>query len=792
MADGLVRSLLDIGKSLVGNRLKFINQCERIRKDLEMLQPILDRESANSELENLRSELEKGRVLISKCAEVPFWNVVKQHIYAGQLQKLEEAIQRFWKTEPVRGVGELRSWMEKLNSELNALLEEREVGEPLHLPPSRVFGMEQPLIEVKGKLRRHQVVGVCGMGGSGKTTLVQKLCADPEIKAEYGKPIFLTVSSSTDPRTIWQKLFTKLHKLIDDGAIATASGRRSKMLIVLDDVWSVDKSIRTLVDETKNAADSRILITSRSELDDICDSTYLVNSLSKDDARKLLQHHAKLGDRERYSWKPDKQLIDEIVRGCKLHPLALEVIGGPLKKRDEREWQNTANRLKQTGGIMENVITECFSTSLTQLMEVERECFLDMGSFPEDQAIPASAIIDMWTETRDMDENGAYVILRKLGRRNLLKLVDRKCGDAGDPDGSFSSLSVTQHDLLREFAIHKSNESQITRLIMVKREGNIPETWTREKDRTSHAKLVSINTGDMKSSAWPALSLPNAEVLILNFSATSYSLPPFLQSMKNLKVLLVANHGSNRAELDGLSLLSSLNKLKRAMFRRISLPAEPLQMAEGGSGLWSRKRKFVESVISKTIGASPEPPQDLHKLSLVLCDVRHLLHIPSLFPSVRDLEIDYCIDLYELPDTICGISSLEKLSITNLPDLLRLPESIDKLSKLKVLRLHACGTLERLPQSVSQLSELRFLDISNCYSLEAFPEQIGELSSLVKIDMRSCSSITDLPSSLVQMECLTKVICNKDGASLWKSNGFAESKVDERKEEEVSLAFLHG
>ncbi|KAF3781762.1 putative disease resistance protein [Nymphaea thermarum] len=524
-----------------------------------------------------------------------------------------------------------------------------------------------------------------------------------------------------------------------------------------------------------NQGCSKILTTSRTKLDRVCDSCHTMKLLSEDDARKLCEHHALNGVDPERSRKPNKDLIDKIVRGCKLHPLALEVIGSSLAKRDERHWQDTANRLNQIGGIFKgrpgNEIFECLSISLTLLTKGERECFLDMASFPEDQVIPASAIIDMWTGTRDMDENQAYVILCELGRRNLLKLVDRKCGDAGDPDGSFSSLSVTQHDVLRELAIHKSNESQITRLIMVHREGNIPETWTREKDRTSHAMLVSINTGDMKSSDWPVLDLPNAEVLILNFSATSYSLPPFLQSMKNLKVLVVANHGSNRAELDGLSLLSSLNKLKRVIFRKISLPAEPLQMVEGGS---------------------PEQLQDLNKLSLVLCDVHHLLHIPSLFPSVRDLEIDYCINLDELPDTICDISRLEKLSITNFPDLLRLPESIDKLSKLKVLRLQACGTLERLPQSVSQLSEVRFLDISNCCSLDAFPEEIGKVSSLEKIDMRSCSSITDLPRSLVQMECLRKVICDEGGASLWRSYGFAESKVDERKEEEVTLAFLQG
>ncbi|KAF3790417.1 hypothetical protein EJ110_NYTH16582 [Nymphaea thermarum] len=88
----------------------------------------------NPEHETLRLELEKGRELISKCDKLPAWNVVKQSIYAGELQEHEEVVGRILKTDAVRAVCKLRS---------------SELGDPLPLPPDRVFGMEQPLIEVK-------------------------------------------------------------------------------------------------------------------------------------------------------------------------------------------------------------------------------------------------------------------------------------------------------------------------------------------------------------------------------------------------------------------------------------------------------------------------------------------------------------------------------------------------------------------------------------------------------------------------------------------------------------------
>ncbi|XP_031483830.2 putative disease resistance protein At5g47280 [Nymphaea colorata] len=796
-------------KKLAGAPSEFQQQYKRLEILWGRLRVMLDQQTSRETVaEDLLREMERGRVLISKCSQVRHWNPLKRAIYSKGLEELEKTIQGFIGAETLGVVLEVKSSIKAMNCNLEKVVGGGGSVAAAALPPlpAEVFGIEEPLGEVKRRLRTHRVVCVCGIGGCGKTTLANKLCREADIKDEYEKLIFQSVSHSPDLERICRGLLEKLHVNVGtfvnqrDAINELASclrGRTEKVLIVLDDVWIDDEGIiRDLVSAIKGAKGSKILITSRTELDSVCDWCHTMNLLREDDARKLFEHHAFNGVDPERSWKPNKDLIDKIVRGCKLHPLALELIGGSLAKKDGREWQDTANRLEQTGGIMEKIITECFSTSLTPLTEEERECFLDFGSFPEDQRIPASAIIDMWTETRDMDENRAYVILRELGRRNLVKLVDRKCGAAGDPDGSISSLSVCQHDVLRELTIlemKKKDASQNnTRLIMEKKEGNIPDTWTREKNRTSQVTLASINTGEMKRWDWPDLDLPNAEVLILNFdSATSYFLPPFLQNMKNLKVLVVANHGSNRAELDGLFLLSSLNKLKRVMFRKISLPAEPLRMVEEGSLLWSRVWKFRETVTSIITGASPVQPQDLHKLSLVLCDVRHLLHIPSLFPSVRDLEIDYCTDLDELPDTICHISSLEKLSITNFPDLLSLPESIDKLRKLKVLRLQACGTLERLPHSVSQLSELRFLDISNCYSLGVFPEEIGKLSSLEKIDMRSCSSIMDLPPSLVQMERLKKVVCDEEVASLWISCGFDPSKLEVRREE-INLRFLHG
>ena len=50
---------------------------------------------------------------------------------------------------------------------------------------------------------------------------------------------------------------------------------------------------------------------------------------------------------------------------------------------------------------------------------------MDLGSFPEDQRIPAAALIDMRTELYELDEDGIHTIvkLQELTTWNLASLV---------------------------------------------------------------------------------------------------------------------------------------------------------------------------------------------------------------------------------------------------------------------------------------------------------------------------------------------------------------------------------
>eukprot|EP00494_Astrolonche_serrata_P007584 UN07616 len=77
------------------------------------------------------------------------------------------------------------------------------------------------------------------------------------------------------------------------------------------------------------------------------------------------------------------------------------------------------------------------------------------------------------------------------------------------------------------------------------------------------------------------------------------------------------------------------------------------------------------------------------------------MDLSMTFPRLSNLTIDHCVDLKELPPSVCEISSLESISLSNRHDLTELPYELGKLHCLSILRVYACPALWKLPPSVT-------------------------------------------------------------------------------------------
>lgn len=250
----------------------------------------------------------------------------------------------------------------------------------------------------------------------------------------------------------------------------------------------------------------------------------------------------------------------------------------------------------------------------------------------------------------------------------------------------------------------------------------------------------------MKESDWFEMCFPEAEVLILNFSSRTYYLPPFIATMQNLKILVLINHGTSCATLENLSTFTTLPELRNLWLEKIRLPPLP----------------------KTTI-----PLKSLRKISLVQCELNNslkgsIMDLAMTFPRLSDLAIDHCIDLKEIPSSICEVTSLTSITISNCHDLTELPYELGKLSSLEILRVYACPALRWLPQSICGLKRLKYLDISQCINMRDLPEELGRLISLEKIDMRECSQLRSIPRSYSSLKSLGHVVCDEELASLWK------------------------
>ncbi|KAL3526744.1 hypothetical protein ACH5RR_011400 [Cinchona calisaya] len=741
-------------------------------EDIEKMNKLLD--SPKQETDAFLDQLRKGEKLVRECSKIKNWNFYEKYIYSKKLKFLEKSLVRFFQLDGQvhlhrdsrRTMVEVRDVGEKVDEILSILSNGFPGWCDVPGTPEFVVGLGDQLQELKLMLlnKRNQVVVLSAPGGCGKTTLAKILCNDEQIRGIYKDNIFfVTVSRTPNLKLIVQKIFQSKNKnhvpdfQSDEDAIHQFELLLRRLapypaLLVLDDVWSGSEF---LIERFRiSQAGFKVLVTSRSAFSRF-DSAYKLKLLNDEDAKTLLCHSAfKNGI-------PNVQndLVDKVVKGCGRFPLALKVVGQSLRGEPEVRWIHRTKKWSEGESIFDSHhhLLNCLKSSLDVLDEKSplayldlKECYLDLGSFPEDQRIPATALMDMWIELYNLDEDGVdtLVNLLELSNRNLINLVlKRKVGH--DVTDYCKGHFAMQHDLLRELVLHQialEPIEQRKRMVMEINGNTLPDWWTEGNQPTLHATLLSISTDETFASNWHDMNPPEVEILVLNFQTKIYAVPHFMEKMSGLKVLVVTNYGFCQAELNNFQLIGKMLNLKRIRLERVSIPL---------------------------ISTSVLQLRNLRKISLIMCDVgksfeSYSFKAPYVWPNLVEINIDYCSDLIELPVWFCDLVKLEKLSITYCQELIALPEEIGNLTNLKVLRFYSCTKLSGLPGSIGSLKKLEFLDLSYCLEMAHLPVEIGKLQALMKIHMEGCGEIQGLPYSVRDLVQLESVICDEETSYFWK------------------------
>ncbi|XP_035838738.1 disease resistance protein SUMM2-like [Helianthus annuus] len=255
---------------------------------------------------------------------------------------------------------------------------------------------------------KSQVIALCGMGGIGKTTMMEQLERVANERKMFYRIVKVTIGSNPKMHSIQNdiairlggeglpeeidtsradSLCTRFRKILGDDR-TNAKDDKKKILVILDDVWE-KVSLQDIGLTSPLPEGVKLLLTSRDS--NICKQIAVdagtslhevdVNLLEVEEANNFFFQITQVSKDDH-----DKYPIGcEIVKKCGCLPLAIRLIASTLKFEEDYVWRDTRNRLMNNHV---DIVQEVIQISYDHIKEYEeREIFLHCGLFPEDANI---------------------------------------------------------------------------------------------------------------------------------------------------------------------------------------------------------------------------------------------------------------------------------------------------------------------------------------------------------------------------------------------------------------------
>ncbi|XP_052298840.1 probable disease resistance protein At4g27220 isoform X4 [Citrus sinensis] len=195
--------------------------------------------------------------------------------------------------------------------------------------------------------RNFNMIGVYGMGGIGKTTLVKEVGRQAKENNLFEKVISSRVSQTPQIKEIQREIAEKLGLKIDEESETVRAGRllerlkrETKILIILDDIWgSLDLEAIGIPLEDDNGG-CKVLLTARShdvlscKMD--CQHNFFVDVLKEKEAWSLFKKMT--GDCIENGEL--KSVATEIVKECAGLPIAIVPVARALRNKRLSEWKD--------------------------------------------------------------------------------------------------------------------------------------------------------------------------------------------------------------------------------------------------------------------------------------------------------------------------------------------------------------------------------------------------------------------------------------------------------------------
>nr|XP_043631586.1 probable disease resistance protein At4g27220 [Erigeron canadensis] len=386
--------------------------------------------------------------------------------------------------------------------------------------------------------QKAHLIALCGMGGVGKTTMMEQLKKAVEDKKMFDWVVKVVIGQKINILSIQQTVaeYIKL-QLTETDKTARADRLRitfakmsqeskEKVLVVLDDVWEkvelkdvglspLPNGFKLLLTSQDENVCTQIAVEADSDL-----SVVRVNVMEESEANNFFFQISKVSNPEL------KDIGAKIVRRCGFLPLAIKIIATTLKYKEKPVWRDTLYRLKKNE--LDNDVQSIIEISYEFIAEEDvKEVFLLCGLFPDDFNIPIEDLTRYAWGLKLL--NKVHTVGEARDRTKTCVLNLKKANLLLDSD---QSECVKMHDLVLAFVVAKVSKGDHPWIVNHSDVSN----WSRAEMSES---CRSISLTCMGMSEFPRdFKYPKVSLLRLMNGDESLKFPDdFYEKMENLQVM---------------------------------------------------------------------------------------------------------------------------------------------------------------------------------------------------------------------------------------------------------------
>ncbi|GLJ21064.1 hypothetical protein SUGI_0384900 [Cryptomeria japonica] len=636
-----------------------------------------------------------------------------------------------------------------------------------------------------------RVVGVYGMPGVGKTSLLKQIINNEKVLNFFKLVIWVTVSRKGDISTLQRRIFERIelpwrsNLTIDEAAAVLHSVFKDRrLLLILDDVRRIIDVSNLGISAPENT--TKVVLISRDK--EVCksmkaDRMIAMKHLTEEESWELFCKGAFVAGDDHNIDSEIEQLARGVVKESKGHPLAIKMLARTmplLHSSALSEWECILKELKaidpQFYRIDEEILMELFKPLKHSYDALEtdelRLCFLCMAAYGQDEEIDADQLIQLWLAEGLVKSRfeGRYVVLKILVDRCFVDVEVKE-------ENGIDSWKVKIHDLLRDMVVHIAEIDQNSLFL-----AGQSLTWF-PFSALENVQWVRISLMHNRIRSLPdEIYCRNLVTLLLNSTTIDEVPERFLEYLYMLKVLDLSNTPikflpmSIRHLYDLLYLQLSNTQIRVLHDRTFELSR--VQFLD----LSFSPLICIQSMIKKMKCLRILKLAHCYDLEFVSPDISQLTGLEeldmwkTLFAFSCEFETGQEIKKASLQD-VCKLHRLKRLRLTlkspieertvgNLVELqelwllwmpqvrqTHLPTDMRAMHNLERLHLYDCH-IEGTPDLFSELQNLNYLKLKSSELLLTLSGLgLSRLSNLEEIEIEECLLLTELGEEFGRKGC---------------------------------------